>query len=112
MAWWVKDLALLFQQLGLLLCCQVHSLAQVIPHAVSLAKGQIGATATGYTTATAMQDPVHVCNLHHSSRQHWILNPLSKARDRTLNLMVTSQIRFRCATTGTPKSSNFNGPRI
>ena len=32
-------------------------------------------------TATAMQDPSCVCNLHHSSRQCQILNPLSKARD-------------------------------
>uniref|UniRef100_A0A8D0ZDY0 C2 DOCK-type domain-containing protein n=1 Tax=Sus scrofa TaxID=9823 RepID=A0A8D0ZDY0_PIG len=28
-----------------------------------------------------------ICNLHHSSRQHWILNPLSEARDRTCILM-------------------------
>ena len=34
-----------------------------------------------YTTATATQDPSCVCDLHHSSQQHWILNPLSKARD-------------------------------
>ena len=33
-----------------------------------------------YTTATATQDPRCVCNLHHSSRQCQILNPLSKAR--------------------------------
>ena len=45
------------------------------------------------TTATAMPDPSLVCNLHHSSRQRRILNPLSKARDRTHNLMVPSQIR-------------------
>uniref|UniRef100_A0A8D0RRC0 Glycerophosphodiester phosphodiesterase domain containing 1 n=1 Tax=Sus scrofa TaxID=9823 RepID=A0A8D0RRC0_PIG len=30
----------------------------------------------------------HVCSLHHSSRQCWILNPLSEARDRTCNFMV------------------------
>ena len=36
-----------------------------------------------YTTATATQDPRHVCNLYHSSQQRWVLNPLSKARDRT-----------------------------
>ena len=29
-----------------------------------------------YTTATATLDPSLVCNLHHSSRQHQILNPL------------------------------------
>ena len=34
-----------------------------------------------YTTATAMPDLSHVCDLHHSSWQHWILNPLSEARD-------------------------------
>ena len=43
--------------------------------------------------ATATQDPSRICNLHHSSRQSRILNPLSGARDRTRNLMVPSQIR-------------------
>ena len=28
-----------------------------------------------YTTATATQDPSHICHLHHSSPQRWILNP-------------------------------------
>ena len=41
-----------------------------------------------YTTATAAPDLSCVCNLHHSSGQCWILNPLSEAEDRTLNLMV------------------------
>ena len=31
--------------------------------------------------ATAMPDPSLVCDLHHSSRQHQILNPLSEARN-------------------------------
>ena len=31
-------------------------------------------------TAIATWDPSHICNLHHSSQQHWVLNPLSKAR--------------------------------
>ena len=53
-----------------------------------------------YTTATATQDPSH--DLHHSSRQCRILNPFSKARDRTHNLKALSQICFCCATTGTP----------
>ena len=57
---------------------------------------------SAYTTATAMQDSSHICNLHHSSQQCQILNPLIEARDRTLNLMVPSRIRFRCITTGTP----------
>ena len=55
-----------------------------------------------YTTATAMPDPSRVCELHLSSWQCQILNPLSEARDRTRNLMVPSRICFRCATTGTP----------
>jgi len=59
-----------------------------------------------YATATATQDPSQVCDLHHSSQQCQILNPLSKARDRTCNLMVPSRICFHCATTGTP---NFGG---
>ena len=45
-----------------------------------------------YTTATAMGDPSHVCDLHHSSRQRQILNPLSEAGDRTGILMDTSQV--------------------
>jgi len=56
-----------------------------------------------YTTATAMPDLSHVYDLYHSSQQCYILNPLSKARDRTRNLMVPSQIRFHCATMGTPE---------
>ena len=37
--------------------------------------------------ATATPDPSCICDLHHSSWQHWILNPLSVARDRTCILM-------------------------
>jgi len=60
----------------------------------SQAWGPIGAVAASlYTTATAMPDLSHICDLHHSSRQRQILNPLSKARDRTRNLIVPSQIR-------------------
>ena len=36
-----------------------------------------------YTTDTATPGSSCVCNLHHNSPQRWILNPLSKARDRT-----------------------------
>jgi len=43
-----------------------------------------------YTTATATPDPNRICDLHHSSQQCWILNPLSKARDQTSILMDTS----------------------
>ena len=55
-----------------------------------------------YTTATATPDPSRICNLHHSSWQHQILNPLSKARNRTRSLMVPSQNPCCCAATGSP----------
>ena len=38
-------------------------------------------TATATATATATQDPSRIWDLHHSSWQHWILNPMSEARD-------------------------------
>ena len=47
-----------------------------------------------FATATAVQDLSHICNLYHSSWQYQILNPLSKARDRILILMDTSQVRY------------------
>ena len=43
-----------------------------------------------YATAAAIQDLSRICNLHHSSWQHQILNPQSKARDGTHILMDTS----------------------
>ena len=52
----------------------------------SQARSPIGATAASATY----------------TRQRWILNPLSKARDRTRNLRIPSWIRFHCAVTGTP----------
>ena len=56
-----------------------------------------------YTTATATRDLRHIRNLHQNSWQHWILNPLSEARDQTYVLIDTSQMRFHCATTETPQ---------
>ena len=56
-----------------------------------------------YITTTATLETSHICDQHHSSRKCQILNPLSKARDRTQNLVVPSWICFRCATMGTPE---------
>ena len=79
------------------LCLCIHKLIFLIflllraaptAYGSSQARGWIGAEAAG---------------LHHSSRQHWILNPLSEDRDWTHDLMVTSWIRFCCATMRTPK---------
>ena len=43
---------------------------------------------------TAMLDMSHTCDLHHSSWQRRIFNPLSRARDRTCVFMDTSQVRY------------------
>ena len=80
--------------------------ATPVAYGGSQARSQIGDVAASLATATATPDPSHVCDLHHSSRQP---NLLSKAKDRTLNLiMVPSWIRFRCTMMGTPEMVIFN----
>ena len=54
-----------------------------------------------YTRATATRDPSRVCDLHHSSWQRRILNPLSEARDRTRALTDTTGFSTPWATPGT-----------
>ena len=56
-----------------------------------------------YTTATAIQDQNHVCDLHHSSWQCQILHPLSKARDRThTSSWILVWVNYNWATMGNP----------
>ena len=62
-----------------------------------------------YARATAMPVPSRIRTLHYSLWQHWILNPLSEARDQTCNLMVPNQIYFLSATTETQKKAYLNG---
>ena len=45
----------------------------------SQARGLVGATIASLTRATAVPDLGHISNLHHSSWQRRMLNPLSKA---------------------------------
>ena len=45
-----------------------------------------------YATGTATQDLSLVCDLHHSSQQHRILNLLDKARDGVCVVMDASLI--------------------
>ena len=68
----------------------------------SQARGRIRAELLAYPTATAALDLSRVCDLHHSSWPCQILNSLIEAKDRTCDLMVASQIRFRWAMMGTP----------
>ena len=49
-------------------------------------------TTVGLHHSTATPGPSYIFDLHHSSGQRWILNPLSEARDRTCSLIDTSQI--------------------
>ena len=53
----------------------------------SQARGQIGTA-----TATAMQDMSCLCDLHHSSGQRHMLNPLNKATEGTSILTDTSRV--------------------
>jgi len=55
-----------------------------------------------HITATTTSDRSCICDLHHSSQQHRILNPLSEARDWARILTNTSQMHFCCTTVGTP----------
>ena len=68
----------------------------------SQARGWIKLKPPACNTAMVMPDLSCICDLRHSSWQHWILNPLSKARDWTWVAMDASQIHFFCAMTGTP----------
>jgi len=58
-----------------------------------------------YTTATSTQDPSRICDLHHSSWQHQIFNPLSEAKDQTRILMDTRQV-------GNPLSHHGNSKNL
>ena len=61
-----------------------------------------------YARAPATPDPSRVCDLHHSSWQRWIFNPLSEAKDGTCLLKDISWIHFCCATTGMPHFITLN----
>ena len=56
------------------------------------ARGRIGAAAASLCHATAISHLSHICNLHCSSWQRLIINPLSEARDRIHILMDTRQL--------------------
>ena len=51
-----------------------------------------------YATATVTQNPSHICDLHHSSWQHWSLNSLSVARDPAHILLGICPVCYSWAT--------------
>ena len=71
----------------------------------SQAKGWIGAAAA--RLCHSHSNTCRTCHLHHSSWQHWILNPLREARDRTHVLMDTSWFHDHRATTRMTIKSTF-----
>ena len=69
-----------------------HFRVTPVAYRSSQAKGQIGAAAEAYTTATEVQDPSHICDLCQSFQQCQILSPLSETKDQTRILMDTSWV--------------------
>ena len=63
--------------------CFVLSFIFLGPHLWHMEVPRLGVKLEFYlpATATAMWNLSHVCDLHHSSWQCWVLNPLSEARD-------------------------------
>ena len=60
-----------------------------------------------YTRATATRDPSRVCNLHHSSRQRRILNPLTRPGTQPATSWFLVGFINHCATKGTPALNFF-----
>ena len=54
-------------------------------------------------TATAMQDPVPICDLPHSSQQCQIPNPTERSQGLNPHPLDTRRIHLHCATMGTPR---------
>ena len=90
--------------LWILFCFALLFRASPVAYGNSQARGRISYRGwpTPGVTATAMPGQIRVCNLHSSSQQHQILNPLSKARDGTCIFMDPSRIHFHWAPTGRP----------
>ena len=55
-----------------------------------------------YATATVTRDPSHICNLHHSSWQHWIPNPQVRPGIEPASSWIRFRFLIHSATTGTP----------
>ena len=67
----------------------------------SQARGQIRAAAANLHDS---HRNASICNLHHSSWQCWILNPLRETRDWFCFLMDTSWVCYHWSKTGPPRN--------
>uniref|UniRef100_A0A8D1CJ57 Uncharacterized protein n=1 Tax=Sus scrofa TaxID=9823 RepID=A0A8D1CJ57_PIG len=68
-----------------------------------------------YTTATTMKDPSLICDLHCSSQQCQILNPLGNARDQTCILIDTNKFPYQSHNGNSPvafRSTQLSPPAI
>ena len=100
----LMDVGQCFQRLYFLkslLECSLKSLFFLVilgPHSWHIKVPRLGVESEPqllvYTTATAMLHPSCVFDLHHSSGQRLILNPLSGARDRTYVPMDARWVRL------------------
>ena len=66
---------------------------------------RLGVKSELHLPARHQTDPSRICDLHHSSRRHRILDPLSESRDRTHVLLDSSWVHYPCTTVGAPWSS-------
>ena len=74
-----------------------------VAYAGFLARGQIRAATASLHHSHLTPNPSCICDLHHSSWQCEILNPLSEARDWTGILMDTGRVYYHRATMGIPQ---------
>ena len=83
-------------------------MATLMVYGGSQARGLIGATTAGHSHSNTGSKP-HLRPTH-SSQKRKILNPLSKTRDWTCNLIVPSWICFCYTMKGTPVHSFLKSP--
>ena len=92
----------------LLLFCFVLFFVFLGPHPWSMEVSRLGVKSElqllAYTTATATPHLSHVCDLHASSRQRWILNPWVRPGIKPMLSWILARFLTCWATTGTPKN--------